>query len=680
MPLAFHSRRPALSFVAAAAIASVTAFASSYANAGDTLPGQPYASYWFPDSILTWDPATDPDAPFNRGSIPLAPRFSNPDYNVNPHAHLDEGGVQALVAFAPTSFNPSQGAPTFDYYALNYWQYIDTLVFWGGSAGEGLILAPNPTVIDSAHKNGVPVLGNVYLPPTAFGGEIDWVHDFVQRDGDAFPVADKMIEAAEYYGFDGWFINQETGGGDATLANDMRDMLEYFHAHSSLKIVWYDAMIKTGAVIWQNKLDAQNQMFFEDDGTLVSDAMFLNFNWTTGGLASSSTLATSLDRSPYDLFAGVDVEANGYNTTVNWNGVFPEDAPHVTSIGFYRPEWTFNSSTSPDDFYARDNHFWVGPNGDPSDTTTSAAWKGVAAYIPANSPITSVPFVTNFGTGQGHFYARAGQSVGFDDWNNLSLQDVLPTWRWIVQTTGTPLDAAIDFDDAYWGGSSLLVSGTLDAQNDLLLYETNLEVAAKTSLVVTYKPDVTGPTHMQIGFAFADSPDTFNYVDTFDATTTEWQTISIGVGIDPEVGRTLSAISLRFLDDGGATPYRMRIGQILFGGGATFPPAPAGAHVVSVGDVAPGTKTVRLAWQPSPDPVAYYNLYQHHANGSVTWLGATPNTAYFIGNLVRDGDEAQSQIDISPLSPYFAYDVNSTSVFVPWGDAIFADGFDQVAP
>ena len=30
--------------------------------------------------------------------------------------------------------------------------------------------------------------------------------DFVQRDGDTFPVADKMIQAAEYYGFDGWFI------------------------------------------------------------------------------------------------------------------------------------------------------------------------------------------------------------------------------------------------------------------------------------------------------------------------------------------------------------------------------------------------------------------------------------------------------------------------------------------
>jgi endo-beta-N-acetylglucosaminidase D len=151
-------------------IASMLYAASFPTFAGTELPGQPYASYWFPSTILTWDPATDPDAPFNRGSIPLAPRFSNADFNVNPHAHLDEARVQALIAFAPTSFNPSQGSASMDYYALNYWQYIDQLVFWGGSAGEGLILAPNPTVIDAAHRNGVPVLGNVYLPPTAFGG------------------------------------------------------------------------------------------------------------------------------------------------------------------------------------------------------------------------------------------------------------------------------------------------------------------------------------------------------------------------------------------------------------------------------------------------------------------------------------------------------------------------------
>ena len=650
----------------------------SWAFAGSTqLPGQPYASYWYPSTILDWDPATDPDAPFNRGSIPLGTRFSNPDFNVNPNALLDEGRVAALVAFAPTSFNPSQGSPTFDYYALNYWQYIDQLVFWGGSAGEGLILAPNPTVIDAAHRNGVPVLGNVFFPPTQYGGMIQWVQDFVQHDaGGDFPVADKMIEAATYYGFDGWFINQETAGGNAQLASDMQAMLEYFHAHSNLHIVWYDAMTQSGAIAYQNALDAQNQMFFEDGSTLVSDNMFLNFNWTATGLHNSATLATSLGRSPYELYAGIDVESNGYNTNVNWNAVFPQGQAHVTSIGFYRPEWTFTSSSSPSDFYERDNHFWVGPNHDPSNTVTTAAWKGVANYIPANSPITTVPWVTNFCTGQGHFYASAGTIFSNDDWNNLSLQDVLPTWRWIVRTTGTPLDAAIDFDDAYFGGSSLLFSGTLDATNDVLLYETSLDVVSGTQLSIIFKPSQTGPTHMQVGYAFADAPTTFEYVDTFDATSTDWQNLAIGLGA-ADAGRTLAAISLRFLDPGTSTPYQMRIGQIAFHGDVEFPEPPQNVTVVEMHEIDAHTATVRLTWEASPSAIAYYDVEHYHPDGSLgTWLGATPNTAYFVGNLVRDGNEATSQIDVMAVGADYMMLSPVASTTVTW-DHIFADGFDD---
>ncbi len=672
MPFESRLRRSAL--VVSASLFG--AFASS-AIAGNDLPGQPYASYWFPSTILDWDPATDPDAPFNRGTIPLAPRFSNPDFNVNPHAHLDEARVQSLVAYAPTSFNPSQGSATIDYYATNYWQYMDQLVFWGGSAGEGLILAPNPTVIDAAHRNGVPVLGNVYLPPTAFGGQIQWVRDFVQHDANGvFPVADKMIQAAEYYGFDGWFINQETAGGDAQLASDMQAMLEYFQAHSNLKITWYDAMNATGGVGWQNQLDAQNQMFFQDGATLVSDNFFLNFNWTATRLSNSATLATSLGRSPYELYAGIDVESNGYNTSVNWNAVFPEGQPHVTSIGFYRPEWTYNASTSLSDFYARDNKFWVGQNGDPSNTTTTSNWKGVANYIPANSPITTVPWVTNFCTGQGHFYASAGTVFSTSDWNNLSLQDVLPTWRWIVRTSGAPLDVALDFDDAYFGGSSLLVSGTLDATNDVLLYETNLDVVSGTQLSVMFKPAQTGPTHMQVGYAFADAPTTFEYADTLDATSTDWQYVAIGLGA-ADAGRTLAAISLRFVDTGTPMPYQMRIGQIAVTADVEFPEPPKNVTVVEMHEIDAHAATVRLKWDASPSAIAYYDVEHYHPDGSLgTWLGATPNTAYFVGNLVRDGNEATSQIDVLAIGADFLMASPVASATVTW-DHIFADGFDD---
>jgi endo-beta-N-acetylglucosaminidase D len=551
-------------------------------------------------------------------------------------------------------------------------------VFWGGSAGEGLILAPNPTVIDAAHRNGVPVLGDVYLPPTAFGGQIQWVRDFVQRDGATFPVADKMIEAATYYGFDGWFINQETAGGDAQLATDMRDMLEYFHAHSNLKIVWYDSMTQTGAINYQNALTAQNQMFFQDGATLVSDAMFLNFNWTATGLANSATLATSLGRSPYDLNAGIDVESNGYNTNVNWNAVFPEGSPHVTSIGFYRPEWTYNSSSSPTDFYTRDNKFWVGPNHDPSNTTTAAAWKGLANYVPATSPITSLPFVTNFNTGQGDLYALDGNIVANGGWNNLSVQDVLPTWRWIMRSDGTPLVPSLDWGDAFWGGTSLLVSGTLDAVNDLLLYETSLDIDASTNLFLYYKsgnPD-DPDTHLQIGVAFADAPSTFEYLDVGANLNAGW--MAADFSLSDYAGRTLAAVSLRFVNGAASAPYSMRIGRLaIYDPPAVTPEPPSDVSIVAKTETSADTATVRLTWTASSSPVDSYNVIERHANGEANYLGSTPNTAYFAPNLMRGNGERTSTIEVEAVSPEF---VRSTaaSATVSW-DRIFADGFDGSA-
>jgi len=63
-----------------------------------TLPGQPFASYWHPSTLLAWSPATDPDAPYNRSNVPLSGRFSDSFQNVNAHAHAGEARVMPLVA------------------------------------------------------------------------------------------------------------------------------------------------------------------------------------------------------------------------------------------------------------------------------------------------------------------------------------------------------------------------------------------------------------------------------------------------------------------------------------------------------------------------------------------------------------------------------------------------------
>jgi mannosyl-glycoprotein endo-beta-N-acetylglucosaminidase len=181
--------------------------------------GQPYASNWFPRDLISWDPTQDPDAPFMISTTPLASRVVDRYTRANPKARSRK--VLACSVFDHTDGNPAQGSPVFDYYTSEFWTYIDTLIFWGGSASEGLILAPNPTVVDAAHRNGVPVYGTLYFPPAAYGGQLQWVKDLLQKDSDGFPVARSLAAIAAHYGFDGWFFNQETTGGDASLAKQM---------------------------------------------------------------------------------------------------------------------------------------------------------------------------------------------------------------------------------------------------------------------------------------------------------------------------------------------------------------------------------------------------------------------------------------------------------------------------
>jgi mannosyl-glycoprotein endo-beta-N-acetylglucosaminidase len=636
------------------------------AGAAAGLPGQPYASYWFPNELLAWSPGGDPDAPYNRGTIELADR-SLGDTQANPHARPGEARIAALsIMYPSTSGNPSQGGLGFDVYAFGYWQYCDRLVMWGGSAGEGLILAPSADVIDAGHRNGVPVYGTVFFPPAAYGGQIQWVLDFVQKSGGTFPVADKLIEVAEYYGFDGWFINQETAGGSSGLAQAMRDLMVYVHETSDIRIMWYDAMVEGGGIAWQNALNVNNDLFFQDGGTLVSDEMFLNFWWSTNGLALSAAYAENLGRSPYDLNAGADVQANGYNTSVNWAGLFPEGSEHVTSLGFYCPNWTYTNSTGPEDFYTRDNRFWVGANRDPSNTETTHPWKGMAHYVPATTSITSLPFVTTFCAGQGNLYAREGEVVGAFSWNNRSLQDVLPTWRWIVDSPGTPLYPDIDFSTAYWGGSCVSVEGTLSPGSPITmyLYKTDLTLSAGDRLVLAYDAGSAGdPSCIEVGLAFED-PESLTWLDVGTQTGEGWNDWESD--LSAHSGRTLSVIAFRFDAPAAIPDYTARLGMLgILQGDPDIPSPPSGLWVEGFLQVDDTHGTVRLRWNASPDPTALYLVSRVNADESRTWLGSCLGEACFVPELVREGMEDSTTIEVTAVG--IEYGVSDpVSITVGW--------------
>ncbi len=655
------------------------ALGATASGAGGFPADQPYASYWFPNELLSWDPALDSDAAYNRGNVPLNGRFRNPATQVNAHARPDEARVTAIsIMYPTTSLNPSQGSLDFDVFAFNYWQYIDILVFWGGSAGEGLILAPNPGVIDAAHRNGVPVLGTVFFPPTQFGGQLAWVQDLVQRSGNTFPVADKLIEVAEHYGFDGWFINQETVGGDATLATDIRDLIRYIHENSSLHIQWYDSMIESGVIAWQNELNSLNDAFLEESSR-VSDSMFLNFFWNATRLANSRANALALSRSPYEVYAGIDVQANGFNTPVTWSSLFPEASEHVVSLGFYGTNWTFTNAASQAQFYQRANRFWAGANRDPGDTTTAEAWKGLAHYVPASSPIDSIPFVTHFNSGQGHLYAVDGEVLATGDWNNRGLQDVLPTWRWRIETTGTELFPELDWTEAYEGGASLKISGDLDDANLLDLFATRIDVAGDSVLQIAYKTGSAGtPSHLEVGLTFENGAGLgpLELLDVGTTTSADWNLKEFD--LSSFAGQTLARLSLRVAS---ATPvggYAVNVGRLgLIQGAVDLPQPPSALSIVNHQEPDPQTATLRLKWDHSPDEVYAYTVYRRNPDATLTYLGGTANNAYFVAELNRVGIETETTVEVAAVGLEHGRSAHATTSFL-WNDMgiIFADGFE----
>ncbi|MFF7546400.1 endo-beta-N-acetylglucosaminidase [Streptomyces canus] len=632
---------------------------------------QPYATYWYPDSLPSgspgtgitwrslkaWRAADDADLAFNAASVPLATRFTPTPANTT--ARVGQARIQSLVSFGPTAGNPSQGSATSDYYAFGHWAYVDELVFWGGSSGEGLVLAPNAPIVDAAHRHGVPVLGNIFLPPVAYGGQLQWTRDLVQRDAAGrYPLADRLVAVAAAHGFDGWFVNAETGGGDAALGADMLGFvreLKSLAAARGQRVTWYDSMTVNGTVSWQGALNSRNQAFFG-----AADDMFVDFRWTAAGLASSGDLAQRLGRNRYELWAGVDVEAGGWNTSESWDAIVPADKAHITSIGLYRPEWTRNhlpaDQRSPEDFHAADDRFWTGRSLDPSRPDPTDTWRAPAVSVADRSTVTSVPFASVFNTGHGLRWYEEGVVTSDSAWNHLGLQDRLPSRQWVVRTEGSRPAVSFDFADAWRGGSSVVVSGSVDEPVTVDLYAARLPVGDGTVVELTHRID-EGEVGVELAVATAEpgAPGAAPPYVRLPVTTGEgWHTSTVRL---TGLSGTVHALGVRLTGSG---PLTWRLGSLAVYDTPGTPAAPSGLRITAAsgGDL-------RLSWNPAPGAVRHYTLHRLLPDGSRRFLGGTCQRAYFVGGLKPEQGERQARLELRAVGELYTSS-DPVTVTHPW--------------
>ena len=141
------------------------------------------------------------------------------------------------------------------------------------------------------------------------------------------------------------------------------------------------------------------------------------------------------------------------------------------------------------------------------------------------------------------------------------MQDVLPTWRWIIDSPGAKLTPALYLSDGYTGGGCLRLSGNLNATNSMPLFLTDLPVQNDTHVKVVYKRGVSGvDSQMQVGIALASNPASWIYFNAGPCTNAGWNVAQIPMGA--HAGQRIAALGLRILPSPAVPSYDLRVGQL----------------------------------------------------------------------------------------------------------------------
>ncbi|CAG8457278.1 17409_t:CDS:2 [Racocetra persica] len=349
--------------------------------------------------------------------------------------------------------------------------------------------------VNAAHRNGTRVLGNFITEGASGSSDMELLvrgpDGQINKDGFNPFFADKFVQMAVYYKFDGWFINIESGllGGERT-ARQLIQWLKYLtqEMHKNVPnslVIWYDSVTTAGQIKYQNILNDKNISFFN-----VCDGLFTNYWYDKNGPAFSAMAAGPRNR---DVYTGIDTYGRGTYGGGGFNTFLQalEAIKHgKTSAGIFAPAWTFFEVSG--DTFANDRLFWVG-----SPPGVVNRRPGVADYVIPKCVPKSTSFYTNFSLGTGHQFFIEGKSmIGLQDWFNLSHQSISPNNLTFQLPRPNSLWWDYTFDTAYNGGTSLTINSSgqfILPFAKLPLYTLSLQIPLQTplKLSVTYLPKQT---------------------------------------------------------------------------------------------------------------------------------------------------------------------------------------------
>ena len=630
-------------------------------------------------ALLAYNPATDPDAKYWRSTVPLASRA----------AALTAIQAKPLLSSLPQCVNESYGAivmgtqqaPLYRYgaqgnvFAYRFFQYQDIVAciqdnmdtgFDGAGVGSTFLntlptltkFIPNAAQIDAAHRNGALALG--YIGPN--DGSISTGYYFTMQNPDgSYPVGNKMVDLAAYFGFDGWFCDIENTNINAE---------DFAPVCLAMK-----ARAKALGMPRFYLLDYDNGV--SDTGPVQSgafDCYSPNYGWSSSTAQNDISQVESYGLSPFTtLYFGLDISNNGETDYSQLNSVaplvIPSDGvagPPVASIALFTVDagnGSISSSNTDNANLAASNVYWTNSTGNPALTPASGQNLGIADFITERSAITSFPFVSRFNVGWSSQFFINGSVSNSNPWYSLGIQDILPTWEWWTKdfnSNNIPsglLSANYDTNAAFNGGSSLQISGNLGANNptEVRLFKTNLAIPQSSSnytFSVTYLMVNGSASSLYLGMIFEDNPSSVVWVAAPSGVargSAGWMQSTLN--LSNYTGRTIVAISLGFQGSGSGSPFSICIGEIALLNGATYSGTIASNLTLenSLINSAGTAAQLRLTWRYDP-AVWYYDIYRQISGGTM-WLGRVSCDCYYVQAMPRIGSESSAVLQLVAVAP-----------------------------
>ncbi|XP_068269253.1 cytosolic endo-beta-N-acetylglucosaminidase isoform X2 [Nyctibius grandis] len=415
------------------------------------------------EELLAWQP--DSNDAFNVSAVPLAQR-QPPLRSRRPRTlvcHDMRGG------YLEDRF--IQGSATRNPYVFYHWRYIDIFVYFS----HHTVTIPPVCWTNAAHRNGVPVLGT-FITEWTDGEKL--CEAFLGGGEEAYrAVGEQLARIAQHYRFDGWLVNVENTLSAAAVGN-LPPFLRHLTAqvHSAVPgglVIWYDGVVRNGALKWQNELNEENRVFFD-----ACDGLFTNYNWKEEHLERTLRLAGPRHTDVYvgvDVFARGDVIGGGFDTNKSLRLIRQYDL----SAAIFAPGWVYEH-LGEENFLRNENKFWG----------------SLAEYLHTHS-ICTLPLATSFSLGMGTSRFLDGKEEEAGPWYDLSAQEIQPLYP---EHEGT-LSTSCCLQDAWCGGSSLRVQGTIAPREErvaIRLFSLQMPAPPKLFLTLLYKLEGPHPDELTV--------------------------------------------------------------------------------------------------------------------------------------------------------------------------------------